>query len=120
MAETITLHMPDRLFQKVRRAATIIHQQPEDMLIAWIERSVMEPPVECLPDDQILDLCDLQMDDSQQNLLEELLGQQREGPLDRVRRQQLDELMHVYRRGLVRKAQAWKAAVERGLKAPSN
>lgn len=30
----------------------------------------------------------------------------------------LDELMHLYRRGLVRKAQALKVAVERGLRPP--
>ena len=75
-----------------------------------------EPPVDALPDDQVLALCDIQMDPVQQEELSELLARNREGELDPAHYDRLDQLMGVYRRGLVRKAQALKVAVERGLR----
>ena len=55
------------------------------------------------------------MENQQQEFLSELLAHQREGQLNEIENSQLDELMQVYRRGLVRKAKALKVAVERGL-----
>jgi hypothetical protein len=46
------------------------------------------------------------------------LARQREGTLNDTERHQLDHLMDVYRRGMVRKAQALKVAVDRGLQQP--
>ena len=45
-------------------------------------------------------------------------SRQREGELNDNEQVQLDALMLAYRRGLVRKAQALKVAVERGLQPP--
>ena len=45
-----------------------------------------------------------------------LLARNREGHLDDTDHAMLDALMQMYRRGLVRKAQAWKVAVARGLR----
>jgi hypothetical protein len=73
-----------------------------------------------LPDDQVLTLCESQLDAEQQARLDDLLARNREDQLATPEIQRLDELMQVYRRGLVRKAKAWKVAVERGLKAPLN
>jgi hypothetical protein len=61
-------------------------------------------------------LCDLELDASQQARLSELLAQQREGPLAQADRDRLDALLAEYRRGLIVKARAWKAAVQRGLR----
>jgi ribosomal protein S9 len=47
-----------------------------------------------------------------------LLATQREGALTADERGQLDTLMEIYRRGMVRKAQALKVAVARGLQPP--
>jgi hypothetical protein len=44
------------------------------------------------------------------------LGQHSEGELDGAEMGELDELMQVYRMGLVRKAEAWKVAMERGFR----
>ena len=77
-------------------------------------------PVESLPDDQVLALCDTQMDAEQQEELGDLLTRNREGLLSSTERTRLDELMQTYRHGLVRKAQALKVAVERGLRPPLN
>ena len=58
------------------------------------------------------------MSEDQQRALGALLARQREGRLDGVERQRLNELMDIYRRGMVQKAQALKVAVDRGLQPP--
>ena len=54
----------------------------------------------------------------EQRELGALLARQREGSLDGVERHRLNELMDIYRRGMVQKAQALKVAVDRGLQPP--
>jgi hypothetical protein len=120
VAEIVTLELPEDLALRVRDIATRTQRRLEDMLIEWIDHAATDPPLELLPDSQILALCELQMDVEQQDELGDLLARNREGLLDETERQRLDELMQVYRRGLVRKAQALQIAVARGLKAPLN
>ncbi|MHC5773331.1 hypothetical protein [Nostoc sp.] len=60
------------------------------------------------------------METQQQEVFSELLARHREGQLNDAEVRQLDELMQVYRRGLVSKARALKVAVERGLKPALN
>lgn len=74
-----------------------------------------EPHIELLSDEQILLLCAFEMTEADQAALSELLERQREGSLSEAERPALDALMGTYRGGLVRKAQALKVAVERGL-----
>ena len=76
-----------------------------------------EPPVESLPDADLLALCDAELDESRQEELGSLLAELREGELSASQRLRLDELMGGYRRGLVLKARAIKEAVGRGLRA---
>ncbi|MBC7880459.1 MAG: hypothetical protein H7Y37_03935 [Anaerolineae bacterium] len=74
--------------------------------------------IESLSDQQVLDLADIQMSPDQQLALSKLLDDGREGLLNETTTLQLDQLMQIYRRGLVRKAQALKVAVSRGLRHP--
>jgi hypothetical protein len=120
MGEIVTLEIPERVARRAREVAAHTHRRFEDVLVEWIGHAVDEPPVESLPDDKILALCDVQMDLEQQEELGDLLARNREGLLDKAGRTRLDELMHIYRRGMVRKAQALKVAVERGLRSPLN
>lgn len=78
----------------------------------------VERPVTSLTDEEVLDLCDAQMPPDEQSELNELLETNREGTLSVAEQDQLDVLMQQYRRGLVRKAQAWQVAVQRGLRDP--
>ena len=120
MSETITLQLPESLAFRARETATRTQRRWEDVIVAWIDRLAVEPPVESLPDSQVLALCALQLPAGQQEELDQLLDANREGTLSRAEQPRLDELMDVYRRGLVRKAQAFKVAVERGLRPPLN
>ncbi|BAY47104.1 hypothetical protein SAMD00079811_47200 [Scytonema sp. HK-05] len=78
----------------------------------------MELPIESLPDEQVLVLCNLQMEQEQQEVFSDLLARNQERQLNDPEVKRLDDLMEVYRCGLVRKARAMKVAVERGLKPP--
>ena len=71
-----------------------------------------------ITDEQVLDWCDSQMTDEQQTELSELLGRNRENQLTTNDAIRLEELMQVYRHGMIRKAEAWKIAVQRGLRPP--
>jgi hypothetical protein len=69
-----------------------------------------------MSDEQVLALCDAMLSVDEQARLSELLGRHGEGELGEAEVGELDGLMQVYRTGLVRKAEAWKVAVERGLR----
>lgn len=71
------------------------------MLLEWLDRAANDLQIEAFPDDQVLALRDL-------------LAWQREGTLTDAERARLDELLALYRRGMVRKSQALKVAVDSG------
>ncbi|HEY1859099.1 MAG TPA: hypothetical protein VGG61_02025 [Gemmataceae bacterium] len=116
MTEQLTLQIPEELARRARALAAATNRRFEDAVVDWINRAVSEPIVESLPDDQVLLLCDADLEQSQQEELSQLLASLREGELPEADRQRLDQLMAVYRRGLVLKARAVKEAVSRGLK----
>lgn len=89
-----------------------------DILLEWLTHSFTEYPVKNLPDSQILALCNMQLDEPQQEALDTLLEKQREDELTSADSQELQFLMKLYRRGLIRKAKALKIAVDRGLISP--
>ncbi len=116
MGKVITLEVSKTLVRRAESVALYTHQRLEDVFLGWMDRASIEIPVESLPDDQVLILCEMQMDAYQQETLSDLLARNREGVLTDVERIRLDKLMQIYRRGLVRKAQSMTVAVKRGLK----
>jgi hypothetical protein len=118
MAQTISLNIPDPIVQQAKQQASQTHQPFEDILLEWLTSSFTDQPIETLPDSQILALCDMQLDDHQQNRLSNLLSNQRENQLTTPDHQELTFLLKLYRRGLLRKAKALVIAVERGLIPP--
>lgn len=80
--------------------------------------SEIEVPVRSLPDDQVLALCDLQMTLEQHAEIRDLLADQREGVIDQAGRARLSDLLQLYDRYLLRKSEALKISVQRGLKPP--
>jgi hypothetical protein len=116
MAETVTFALPDDLAQQARAVAARTRQSVEDVLLEWLRRGGAEPGLETLPDQELLAICDSQLEPAQDEELAELLERNREGELGAGERVRLEELMCGYRAGLVRKAQAIKVAVARGLR----
>lgn len=116
MSQQVTIQVSDHAIQHAAQIAASTRQSVEAVLSGLIELSVEEPPVELLSDDEVRSLSEMRMPDEQDAALSELLGRQREGELDVEGRRRLRELMQVYERGLLRKSQALRVAVERGLR----
>ncbi|HSN77208.1 MAG TPA: hypothetical protein VL334_19225 [Anaerolineae bacterium] len=120
MNETITLLLPERVTVTARQVAKHTKRRLEDVLLDWLDRSAEDLPIEMLADDQVLLLAGSQLPADEQQELSNLLASNREGTLSARQHIRLDELMQLYRRGLVRKAQANQVAVDRGLLPPLN
>ena len=120
MSLTVTLELPEVLLQDARHVAQQTEQRVEDVLLDWLRRGANDRPVELLSDEQLLTTAKLQLPMTLQNELSELLELNRESQLEPQQRNRLDELMQAYRQGLVRKAQALKEAVARGIHPPLN
>ena len=118
MGHHVTLVLPSELAARAQAVAAQSHRRLEDVLLEWLGRAATDVPIDLLPDEQVLALRDQQMSEDQQRELGDLLARQREGSLDGVERRRLNELMDIYRRGMVQKAQALKVAVDRGLQPP--
>ena len=115
MSERITLELPTELVRRARELAAATNRAFDDAVADWIERAVADPPVESLPDAELLALCDSQLSAAEQEELSELLALNRESKLGPADRPRLDRLLAAYRRGLVVKGRALKEAVSRGL-----
>jgi hypothetical protein len=115
MSELITIQVSDFVIRHAAQAAANTRQSVEHILSGWLERAVTEPPVQDLSDEEVLALTTLNFSESEQERFSQLLHRHREGLLDSEGRKDLDRLMRVYERGLLRKAQALEAAVKRGL-----
>jgi hypothetical protein len=115
MSESIILELPEPLVKKVKEIAALNHQGIEEMLIEWIDRTINEIPIDSLPNEQVLALCNLQMGEQQQRVFSDLQARNSEGLLNAQEIKKLNELMQVYRHGSVRKAKAMQVAVMRGL-----
>ncbi len=115
MAEKVTVELPDELVRQVRTAASRTHRSFDEVLAEWLRLGGGEPALEWLNDEELLAVCDAQPNAPFEETLSDLLERNQEGSLDAGERLQLDEMMRTYRAGLVRKAQALKLAVRRGL-----
>lgn len=75
-----------------------------------------ERPIEVLSDDEVIALADLRFTNEQDEEFSDLLFMNREGELDDKGRERLNEYMKVYEKGMLRKSEALRIAVERGLR----
>jgi len=118
MSIEVTLTLPEPAYRSAERLAEGAQQPIQDvlaellseMLTAWEEK-----PVTSLTDEELLQLCDLQMNPEQSRRLSELLEKQRERQLTDDERPELWALMRIYERALVRKSEALAEAARRGL-----
>jgi hypothetical protein len=114
MGERVTLDLPNELARNAREVAERTNYRVEEALSERLGRAFTEIPIEGPSDEQVLVLADAQMSDEQQAELSDLVARQREESLDNPDRARLDELMSVYRRGILRKAQALQVAIAPG------
>ncbi|HKB05621.1 MAG TPA: hypothetical protein VKD90_25580 [Gemmataceae bacterium] len=113
MTETLTLELPPDVARRARALAAATNRRLEDVVVEWIGRAAADASVEALPDADIMELAHGQLAEHDQAVLSDLLG--RQPNLTDDERTRLEELLGLYRRGLVLKARAVKEAVARGL-----
>lgn len=118
MSQQVTIQVSEQVIRQAAQVAAQTHQSVEDVLAAWLESVTTERPVEDLSNDEVLALAELRLTDEQDANLSELLKRNREGALDADVKRELDEMMRLYEHGLLRKSQALKVAVHRGLREP--
>ena len=118
MSQQVTIQVSEHVIRQAAQAAAETHRSVEDVLAAWLESVTTERPVEELSNDEVLALAELRLTDEQDASLSELLERNREGALDSDGQRELDEMMRLYERGLLRKSQALRVAVQRGLREP--
>ncbi len=118
MSELITIQVSDQVVRFASSIASRNHQPVAEVLSKLLETTVEDAPVESLSNEEILKLSKMMPEESQDKRLSELLTQQRENQLDEESRIELSHLMQLYEKGLLRKSQALREAVQRGLRAP--
>jgi hypothetical protein len=118
MSEQITIQVSEQVLRQADYIAAKTQQTVETVIANWLESLINDIPVGSLSDEEVLALSELRLSEEQQSVLDELLVHNREGTMDAEKKQQLDELMYVYERGLLRKSQALREAVVRGLHEP--
>ena len=118
MSQPVTIQVSEQVIRQAAQVAAQTHRSVEDVLAAWLESVMTERPVEELSDDEVLALAELRLTEEQDASLSMLLERNREGTLDADGQRELDEMMRLYEHGLLRKSQALKVAVQRGLREP--
>jgi CopG-like RHH_1 or ribbon-helix-helix domain, RHH_5 len=126
MATRVVVTLPDDVYRRVEQLAQLTNRDVADLLADTITLSL--PPLDIftqsvqavtsLSDEDVLALTELQMLPAQDRRLSALLQKQQAQALSNPERAELLALMQVYQEGLLRKAQALREAVRRGLRMP--
>lgn len=126
MAARVVVTLPDDVYRRVEQLAQLTNRDVADLLADTITLSLPPldlssrsvHPVTSLSDEDVLALTELQMLPAQDRRLSALLQKQQAQALSDPERAELLALMQVYQEGLLRKAQALREAVRRGLRTP--
>jgi hypothetical protein len=131
MSQTITLTVPDRVFQPIQRLAEATDQPIEALLLTALEASL--PPLEGLPPELMGDLTELERLDDQalwrvmaetvplqtQRQIEDLLRRNSAGLILETEREQLSLLQRQADLVMLRKARAANLLRFRGKRVPT-
>jgi hypothetical protein len=126
MTVPVTLNLPEDLYQRATNFANLLGKDVVEVLVDTLTLSLapittqsgVMPAVGTLSDQEVLALSELRLQPKDDERLSELLGKQQEGLLAQDEQSELLGLMQIYQEGLLRKAQALKESVQRGLREP--
>jgi hypothetical protein len=124
----VTIHLPDDIYRQATRFALLANRDLSSILVDTLAHSfpsinagIESVPSICdLSNEQVIALTQLELEPHQDTQLSLLLDKQQSGSLTEGEPQELDNLMQIYREGLLRKATALAEAVKRGLIEPLN
>ena len=128
MVTEVILSLPDNVYNQAARLAQLMSRDVSRVLADTIENALSPlgpstaclKPVEELSDSEVLAESELRMDEALGKRMGKLLDHQQTEKLSEAERDELGALMQVYHECLVRKAQALREAVHRGLREPLN
>jgi hypothetical protein len=126
MTTPVTLNLPDDLYEKAQRWASLMQRDVAETLTEALQTVLVDielqpqfqTPVKDLSDEAVLALTQVQMESDAANRLGELLEKQREETLGENERPELLALMQVYEQLWLRQAEALAEAAKRGLISP--
>lgn len=126
MSTEIVLHLPDNLYRQASRMAELSNRDLPSVLTETLEKAFFPlgpfgetlTPIEKLSDQELMQLTELRMENSQGKRFSRLLARQNAGDLSDAERLELAALLQVSQEGMLRKAQALAEAVRRGLRVP--
>jgi hypothetical protein len=126
MTTRVMVTLQDDVYRRVERLAQLTSREVADLLADTITLALQPlavsaesvPAVTALSDEDVLGLTELQMAPAQDRRLSVLLQKQQERALSVAEQTELLLLMQVYQEGVLRKAQALREAVRRGLRPP--
>jgi hypothetical protein len=126
MSTHVRIRLHDEVYRRAKRLARMSNRKIEDLLAQAIELSLSPigaasrayKPVSKLSDSEVLEVSEMQMNAKQERRFSRLLNMQQSGALSNSEESELVALMQNYQEGLLRKAQALREAVRRGLRAP--
>lgn len=128
--QTVTLELPETVYQSAQRLARASSKSLEAILQAGITHAL--PPLDDVQPEEAHELAQLafldnaslwrearrMMSSKQEQALHDLLDRQGEGELSNKQRAQLEQLMQVYGQLTVRKAHAYLLLARRGYRVP--
>ncbi len=126
MSAQITVTLPEDVLRRAEVWASRTGRSVADVLAETIEISLSplgtpsaeERSLTEWSNDEVLAAADTHLAANDDQRLSELLDRQQAGTLAEAERAELTALMHLYQQGLLRKAQALREAVRRGLREP--
>lgn len=126
MTIRVTVTLPDTTYHRAEELARLTGRTIDDILAETIDISLQPlgslpqggEPMSALPDADVLAIAESRMEPDQDRRFGVLLDKQQAGTLTDDERSDLLALMQVYQAGLLRKAQALREAVRRGLREP--
>lgn len=128
--QTVTLELPETIYQSAQRLARASSKSLEAILQAGIAHAL--PPLDDVPPEEAHELAQLAllddaslwrearlaMSSEQERTLHDLLDRQSDGELSARQRVQLEQLMQVYGQAMVRKAHVYMLLARRGYRVP--
>ncbi len=129
--QTVTLSIPEPIYQRARQAAEVLQRQVEDVIVDTLATTLPvldDAPVEMvselaamahLSDEALQGLANNVMAEERQELLDHLLDEQGRGALDEAGQRELAALMAEYGRAMLRRAKAVALLIARGRPVPA-
>ena len=118
MNQEITLKISDRIIQQATLAASRKKYRIEEVLSDWLESLFQEKFADKMSDEEILALTKINISPAEQERLSELLFKNREIGLNKKEQRELDLMIEISERNMLKKSEALRIAVERGLIKP--